>query len=64
MKALIKAKPGAGLELTECPKPELGAFDVLVKVKASSICGTDLHIKRWDPWAQKRLEPPLVVGHE
>lgn len=64
MKALIKAKPGAGLELTERPMPELGTFDVLVKVKASSICGTDLHIRRWDPWAQKRLEPPLVVGHE
>ena len=46
------------------PVPEIGARDVLVKVKAASICGTDLHIQDWDRWAQGRIHPPLVFGHE
>lgn len=64
MKAVIKAKPGPGLTLAEWPIPSIGPDDVLVKVRAASICGTDLHIYRWDPWAADRLHPPLVVGHE
>lgn len=64
MRAVVKAEPAPGLELRRLPVPEIGPQDVLVKVRAASICGTDLHIYRWDPWAQKRLRLPLVVGHE
>ena len=64
MQAVVKAESGPGLTMREAPVPEIGPRDVLVNVKAASICGTDLHIHRWDPWAQGRLEPPLVVGHE
>jgi threonine 3-dehydrogenase len=64
MRAVVKAKAGAGFEFRRVPLPPIGPHDVLVQVKASSICGTDLHIYRWDPWAQKRIRPPLVVGHE
>ncbi len=64
MKAVIKAQPGPGLELAERPIPTIGPDDVLVKVRAASICGTDLHIYRWDPWAADRVHPPIVVGHE
>ena len=64
MKALVKTRPGPGLELIEVPTPAVGAGDVLVKVKATGICGTDLHIESWDEWAQKTLELPVTVGHE
>ncbi len=64
MKAVIKAHPGPGLEMTMVDVPTVGPGDVLVRVKATSICGTDLHIYRWDPWAQGRIRPPLIVGHE
>lgn len=64
MKAVIKAEPGPGLMLAERPIPAIGPEEVLVKVRAASICGTDLHIYRWDPWAADRVHPPLVVGHE
>lgn len=64
MKAVIKAERGPGLQLTEWPVPEIGPGEVLVKVLAASICGTDLHIYNWDEWAQSRLKPPFVVGHE
>lgn len=64
MKAVIKAERGPGLQLAEWPVPEIGPGDVLVKVRAASICGTDLHIYKWDEWAQSRLKPPFVVGHE
>lgn len=64
MRAVIKARIGVGLELSRVPIPSIGPKDVLIKVKATSICGTDLHIYRWDPWAQSRIKPPLVVGHE
>jgi threonine 3-dehydrogenase len=64
MKALVKPQAAPGLELEPVPIPTVGPHDVLVKVKATSICGTDLHIYRWDPWAQGRLKPPLIVGHE
>lgn len=64
MKAVIKAEAGPGLVLTECPIPEVGPNDVLVRVRATSICGTDVHIYRWDPWAAGRMHPPIIVGHE
>lgn len=64
MKAVVKAQPGPGLELIERPIPVPGANEVLVQVKAASICGTDLHIYRWDDWAASRMHPPVIVGHE
>jgi len=64
MRALVKAAPGPGLELREVPEPKSGINDVLIKVRKAGICGTDLHIESWNPWAAATLEPPLVVGHE
>ncbi|HHY10027.1 MAG TPA: L-threonine 3-dehydrogenase [Firmicutes bacterium] len=64
MKAVAKTKPGPGLEIIEVPVPKPKAGEVLVKVKASAICGTDVHIYEWDQWAQSRIRPPLVFGHE
>src|SRR3954451_16301304 len=64
MQAIVKSGAGPGSELRELPRPEIGPTDVLVKVKVASICGTDLHIYEWDAWAQKRIHPPLVPGHE
>ena len=64
MLALVKAAPGPGLTLTEVPEPEIGINDVLIKVHKTGICGTDLHIERWDAWAASTIVPPLVVGHE
>lgn len=64
MKAVIKPGRCPGLEMVELPVPEIKPGEVLVRVRAASICGTDLHIYRWDEWAQGRIKPPLVVGHE
>lgn len=64
MKALRKMKAGRGLSMESAPVPEIGAADVLVRVKAASICGTDLHIYGWDRWSQGRIKPPLTLGHE
>jgi len=64
MLALVKSAPGPGLELRDVPVPEIGINDVLVKVHRTGICGTDLHIESWDPWAARTIVPPLVVGHE
>ncbi len=64
MQALVKAAPGPGLELREVPRPEPGINDVLIRVRKTGICGTDLHIADWDAWAAATIEPPLVVGHE
>ena len=64
MLALAKTQAGPGLELTEVPRPEIGINDVLIRVRKTGICGTDLHIESWDPWAQRTIKPPLVVGHE
>lgn len=58
-----KAEPG-GTEFREVPVPEVGPNDVLIKVKICSICGTDVHIYNWDSWAQSRINPPLLYGHE
>lgn len=64
MKALVKTDAGPGLELVDIPAPAIGPDEVLVKVLAGGICGTDLHIYEWDAWARSRIRPPLVVGHE
>ncbi len=64
MTAVVKPDPAPGLSVTRAPIPGLGPRDVLVRVKAASICGTDLHIQSWDKWAQGRIRPPLVFGHE
>lgn len=64
MKAVVKAERAPGLTLMEWPVPQIGPGEVLVKVKAASICGTDLHIYNWDDWAKSRLNPPFVVGQE
>ena len=64
MLALQKPRPEPGLELVELPVPEIAEDEVLVRVEATSVCGTDLHIYRWDEWSQRRVKPPLVLGHE
>ena len=64
MLALVKARPEPGLELRDVPLPAVGINDVLIRVHKTGICGTDLHIESWDPWAAGAIQPPLVVGHE
>jgi threonine 3-dehydrogenase len=64
MLALVKTGPGPGLSLETVPEPEMGINDVRIGVRKTGICGTDLHIEGWDPWAAKTIHPPLVVGHE
>ena len=64
MRALVKSRKEPGLWMEDVPVPEPGINDVLIKVNKSAICGTDVHIYKWDAWAQKHIEPPLVVGHE
>ncbi len=64
MLALVKTAAGPGLTLTEVPEPNLGINDVLIRVHKTGICGTDLHIESWDPWAAKTINPPLIAGHE
>jgi threonine 3-dehydrogenase len=64
MRALRKLRPGAGAELVEVPVPEPGPGEVLIEVAAASICGTDLHIHDWNPWAAGRIRTPITFGHE
>lgn len=64
MKALVKEKAEPGLRLMDVPEPVIGHGDVLIKVLRTGICGTDLHIRAWDGWAQQAIAAPLVVGHE
>ncbi|GGK00086.1 L-threonine 3-dehydrogenase [Pilimelia anulata] len=64
MQALIKERAEPGLRLAEVPEPVIGPGDVLIKVLRTGICGTDLHIRAWDGWAQRTISTPLVVGHE
>ncbi|MHA7873166.1 MAG: L-threonine 3-dehydrogenase, partial [Hyphococcus sp.] len=64
MKALMKAKPEEGIWMLDTSKPQIGPNDVLIKVKRSAICGTDVHIYNWDDWAQKTIPVPMTVGHE
>ena len=64
MKALSKLKSEAGIWMTDVPAPELGHNDLLIKIRKTAICGTDMHIYNWDEWAQKTIPVPMVVGHE
>jgi len=64
MRAIVKKSPGFGFEMVDVPPPEVGDEDVLIQVKATSICGTDLHIYEWNPWAQDHVKLPLTIGHE
>ncbi len=64
MKALVKARSEPGLWLEDVPVPEYGINDVLIRVDRTGICGTDLHIHKWDAWARKTIPVPMVVGHE
>ena len=64
MRALVKARAEEGLWLEDVPEPEFGINDVLIRVRKTGICGTDLHIYGWDAWAQETIPVPMVVGHE
>lgn len=64
MRALRKTRPGRGFEMQDVPVPEIGPDDVLIEVRATSICGTDVHIYQWNDWAADHVEIPLTVGHE
>jgi threonine 3-dehydrogenase len=64
MKALVKAQPKPGLWLDQVAVPSIGINDVLIRVQKTGICGTDLHIYKWDAWAQQTIPVPMVVGHE
>ncbi|SMP67785.1 L-threonine 3-dehydrogenase [Anoxynatronum buryatiense] len=64
MKALVKKHREPGLWLEDVPKPEVGKNDVLIKIKRTSVCGTDVHIYQWDDWSQKTIPVPMTIGHE
>ena len=64
MRAIVKPTAGPGLVMREVPVPVTGINDVLIKIAKTSICGTDVHINKWDSWAQRVIKPPLVIGHE
>ncbi len=64
MKALVKKHAAPGLWLEEAPVPEIGINDVLIRILKTAICGTDVHIWNWDPWAQKTIPVPMHIGHE
>ena len=64
MKALVKKEPMKGIWMEEVAMPEVGVNDVLIKIKKTAICGTDVHIYNWDPWAVEHIKPPMTIGHE
>ena len=64
MKALVKARSEPGLWLQEVPVPTYGINDVLIKIEKTAICGTDVHIYKWNDWARKTIPVPMVTGHE
>jgi threonine 3-dehydrogenase len=64
MKALVKAKPEPGVWMEQVPLPEIGPTDVLIKIRKTAICGTDVHIYSWDDWSQKTIPVPMTIGHE
>lgn len=64
MKALIKKYPEKGIWMEDVPVPQVGINDVLIKIKKTAICGTDLHIYKWDEWSQKNIKTPMTIGHE
>ncbi|MEM9404247.1 MAG: alcohol dehydrogenase catalytic domain-containing protein, partial [Pseudomonadota bacterium] len=64
MRALIKAHSEPGIWYEDIPRPAIGHNDVLVRVRRTAICGTDIHIFQWDDWAQRTIPVPMAVGHE
>lgn len=64
MKALVKSYPKKGIWLEDVEMPNVGPNDVLIKIKKTAVCGTDLHIYKWDEWAQKAINTPVIIGHE
>ena len=64
MKALVKKSAEKGLWMEEVPVPGIGINDVMIKIKKTAICGTDLHIYKWDEWSQKTIKTPMIIGHE
>ena len=64
MKALVKAQPVEGIWMEDVPEPEIGPNDLLIRIRKTAICGTDIHIYNWDEWARATIPVPMVVGHE
>ena len=64
MRALAKMQPGEGLELVDVPKPVAGHNDLMIRIRKTAICGTDIHIWKWDEWAARTIPVPMHVGHE
>lgn len=64
MKALVKLRPEKGIWMEEIPMPHVGVNDVLIKIHKTAICGTDLHIYKWDEWSQQTIKTPMTIGHE
>jgi threonine 3-dehydrogenase len=64
VKALVKEKAAPGLVLKNVPEPQIRDDEVLIRVRRAGVCGTDVHIYDWDPWARGRVKPPIIVGHE
>ena len=64
MKALVKVHAEKGIWMQDIPEPTVGVNDVKIKIKKTAICGTDLHIYKWDDWAQKTIQTPMTIGHE
>ena len=64
MKALVKKEATKGIWMEDVPMPKVGVNDVLIKIKKTAICGTDLHIYKWDEWSQKTIKTPMTIGHE
>ncbi|HUF45118.1 MAG TPA: L-threonine 3-dehydrogenase [Aestuariivirgaceae bacterium] len=64
MRALVKAQAGPGLVLRDEPVPDIGPDDVLIRIRKTAICGTDVHIWNWDEWASRTITVPMIIGHE
>src|SRR5947199_5092145 len=64
MKALVKSKAERGLWMEDIPEPTIGINDVLIRVRYTGICGTDVHIYQWDEWSQSTIKVPMAIGHE
>ena len=64
MKALVKSKAEPGIWMEEVPKPEAGQNDLLIRIRKTAICGSDIHIYNWDQWSQRTIPVPTILGHE
>ncbi len=64
MKALVKTRPEPGLWMQDVPVPQPGPNEVLIRIRITGICGTDLHLYNWDGWARRNLKLPRIIGHE